>query len=252
MQAYGQGFARVYNATWQGFARQAAPPIRAYYEELPVAAANRDVLDLCCGTGQLALHFLEHGYRVDGLDLSPHMLTHAGENAADYLTTGAARFILGDAADFRLERRYGLIVSTFDALNHLADLDALENCFRCAAAAVLDGGCFIFDLNTGAGLRRWSNMTLEDGEIMTVIQRGFYDEGLGKAFMKISGFIRNQDGYYERFEELVYNTAFDLERVRRALADQGWEEVHFARLKALAEQLAEPEREPRVFVVARR
>lgn len=253
LQAYGKGFARVYNAIWQGFARQAAPLIRTYYERLPMAAASREMLDLCCGTGQLALHFLEHGYRVDGLDLSSHMLEYARENNADYLKCGAARFFQGDAADFRLDRRYGLIVSTFDALNHLPHLAALAGCFRAAAVALREGGCFIFDLNTRAGLRKqWNYLNVEDGEAMTVIQRGFYDEDTRKAYMKISGYTRNQDGSYERFEELVYNTGFELSQVREELLASGWGEVHFARLQALAEPVVEPEMEPRIFVVAKR
>lgn len=67
MQAYGAGFARVYNLRWSGFARQVAPLILEYFEVSPFAAANKRVLDLCCGTGQLALYFLEKGYRVVGI-----------------------------------------------------------------------------------------------------------------------------------------------------------------------------------------
>ena len=39
------------------------------------------VLDLACGTGQLALCLAQAGYRVMGVDLSPQMLDQAAKNA---------------------------------------------------------------------------------------------------------------------------------------------------------------------------
>ncbi|MBE0697995.1 MAG: class I SAM-dependent methyltransferase, partial [Anaerolineaceae bacterium] len=68
MQAYGSSFARVYNLRWTAFSTQVAPRIRTYYESTPFGRENQHMLDLCCGTGQLALHFLDHGYQVTGLD----------------------------------------------------------------------------------------------------------------------------------------------------------------------------------------
>ncbi|MGH2605416.1 MAG: class I SAM-dependent methyltransferase, partial [Anaerolineales bacterium] len=74
MQAYGTAFARVYNLRWSGFARQVAPAIESYYAATAGGKERRSVLDLGCGTGQLAVYFLERGYRVVGIDLSPAML----------------------------------------------------------------------------------------------------------------------------------------------------------------------------------
>ena len=48
MQAYGEGFARVYNAKWANFATKVAPLILSFYEATPVGQTNRSILDLCC------------------------------------------------------------------------------------------------------------------------------------------------------------------------------------------------------------
>lgn len=88
MQRYGATFAQVYNRLWAGFARDVAPRIRELYEQFPIAQENRTVLDLCCGTGQLARHFLDRGYRVIGLDLSEPMLELARQNAGPHLAEG--------------------------------------------------------------------------------------------------------------------------------------------------------------------
>lgn len=103
MQGYGATFARIYNQMWAGFARDLAPRILDYYADTLLASTNQSLLDLCCGTGQLALHFLEHGYRVVGLDLSDAMLEYARESADMFVQSGQARFIQGDAAAFALD-----------------------------------------------------------------------------------------------------------------------------------------------------
>ena len=90
MQAYGPGFARIYNLRWTAFVQDVAPRILSYYERAPIAPANKSLLDVCCGTGQLAVYFLERGYRVTGLDLSEHMLHYARENVAPYVESGQA------------------------------------------------------------------------------------------------------------------------------------------------------------------
>ncbi len=252
MQAYGPGFARVYNQRWAGFARQAAPVIRDYYEQMPIAESNRALLDLGCGTGQLARHFLEHGYRVTGFDLSEAMLEHARESNEDYLGTGHARFERTDIARFSIADRFGLALATYDTLNHLDNLDALASCFRSTLAALLPGGVFIFDLNTRLGLRRWNGVSVEEADDALIVTRGVYDGVGDRAVMRISGFVKVKGNLFERFEETVYNTAFAIKDVRQTLYEVGLTRLHFAVLNRLDEPLGEPEAEGRVFVVARK
>jgi SAM-dependent methyltransferase len=249
MQAYGSGFAQVYNKRWVGFARQAAPFLLEFYAHTPLAHHNRLVLDLCCGTGQLAVYFLERGYHVVGLDLSEPMLRYARENAQPYLATSQARFIQADATNFTLPERFGLVLSTFDALNHLPDLAALRQCF--AAVAAVSDGYFLFDLNTRAGLRRWNSIEVDDSrDDMTIVNHGIYDVNSDCAWMKVTGFVRNADGLYERFEQTAYNTVFAMHDVQAALLETGWRQVYFARLQDLKTPLPDPEQEGRVFIIA--
>ncbi|MEN4041147.1 MAG: class I SAM-dependent methyltransferase [Anaerolineaceae bacterium] len=249
MQAYNKGFAKVYNLRWSGFARQVAPLILGFYGATPIGQANKSVLDLCCGAGHLAVHLLEKGYRVLGLDLSEHMLHYARENARPYLESGQAKFVQGDASDFSLAERFGLVVATFDALNHLENEQALRRCFQCVYA--VSDGYFIFDLNTRRGLRRWNSIQVDDSDDdVLIINRGMYDGQSDKAWARISGFYRLPDGFYERFDETAYNTVFEMERVKEALLGVGWKNVYFARVQDLQTPLAEPEHEGRVFVVA--
>ncbi len=250
MQGYGPSFARVYNMRWTAFAAQLAPRLRAYYESTPAGQLNYRLLDLCCGTGQLALHFLDRGYQVTGLDLSESMLEYARANAAPYIVAGQARFIQGDAAHFELDERFGLVVSTFDALNHLPDMDALIGCFHSVYPVLEEGGSFIFDLNTLYGLRRWTGMSVSDTPEMMLVTRSLFDEETRKGYTRISGFLPAQDGLYERFEETAYNTAFDLELVRQALLETGFRSVRFTRSEDFTAPVVYPEAESRIYIVA--
>lgn len=128
MQAYSKGSAKVYNIMWSDFPKQVAPFISDFYAATPLGQHNRSMLDPCFGRGHLAIHFLEKGYWVLGIDLSEHMLNYARENARQYVESGKAIFIQVDVSDFVLSERFGLVVSTYDALNHLENEQALRRC----------------------------------------------------------------------------------------------------------------------------
>ena len=252
-QAYGEKFARIYNMRWSAFANQVSPLIRSFYEQKMTDPIPKTLLDLGCGTGKLALHFLEHGYRVTGLDLSSAMLAVARENAQEYLVEKQARFVVGDAAEFTLEdETFGLVVATYDTLNHLPDLAALESCFHSVYGVLLDPGWFIFDLNTLVGLHRWGGVTVQDEPDLVLINRGVVVKEMRRAYTYITGFFRQDDERFERFDEVVYNTAFDLEAVAATLRQVGFSHVHVARVPALDVPLAAPEEEGRVFILAQK
>ena len=252
MPVYNEGFARIYNMRWLNFAQTMAPRIREFHEAQAMGDMDKSLLDVCCGTGQMAIYFLEHGYDVTGLDLSPAMLEYARENACAYVENGRARFVEGDAADFSFDAKFGLAVSTFDALNHLPDMDALRGCFRSVYAVLADGGWFIFDLNTRKGLQRWAGMSVQNGDDLVIITRGVVMDEEHRAYTQISGFLKLDNGLYERFEQTAYNTMFDMEEVRGSLLDVGFRSVHFADGNDLAAPIDKPEEARRVFFVAQR
>ncbi len=83
--AYDNIFAKVYNKMWGGFALNVAHKILDYYKETEVYKNNKVMLDLCCGTGQLAHEFLKENFEVIGIDISESMLYYAKENAKEYI-----------------------------------------------------------------------------------------------------------------------------------------------------------------------
>lgn len=55
-------------------------PDRTFFLEL-IRSKGDPVLDVGCGTGRLLLDFLDHGFDVDGIDVSPEMLEICEEKA---------------------------------------------------------------------------------------------------------------------------------------------------------------------------
>ena len=233
MQSYGDLFAWVYNQKWQSYANRIAPLILAFYKSTPLGKVEKTLLDLCCGTGQLSACFLENGYRVVGLDLSDGMLQVARQNLLPYVVARQACFIQGDAANFELDQVFGLIVSTFDALNHLPDLNALRGCFRSAYRVLVPGGYFVFDLNTKLGLNNWNSISVDPGDEIFLLNRGIFDQDSDRAWTRITGFVRNPEGLYQRFEQTVYNTVYDLQQVMDCLFQDGFPTCYFATGTAL-------------------
>ncbi len=126
MQDYGDTFAKVYDEEWSGFSERFAPAFLDFLGD----RGDRTLLDLCCGTGRLALRFLERGWKVTALDRSEAMLGRVRGNAAGWSLDGSLTIVRADAASFALPRRHAAALSLYDALNHLPDKAALAGCFR--------------------------------------------------------------------------------------------------------------------------
>ena len=141
-------FAHIYNQHWGRFSVQILPILdQLALKDYPEGAA---ILDLCCGTGQLANALTDRGYRVVGVDASPQMLKYARINAP------AADFRLCDVRSFELPQEFDIALSTYDSLNHLLTLDDLTAAFRNTYRHLANEGVFVFDMNLEAGFQtRW-------------------------------------------------------------------------------------------------
>ena len=92
-------------ATWSAgdydrFSRFMEQGARLFYEQLEVPARSR-LLDVACGSGQLALWAARDGVDVTGVDIAPNLVRRANARAqAEGLN---ARFLEGDAEALPLE-----------------------------------------------------------------------------------------------------------------------------------------------------
>ncbi|MBC5638304.1 class I SAM-dependent methyltransferase [Ornithinibacillus sp. BX22] len=244
---YGKSFADVYSKHLIHFSVQIAPRI---YKYISTKSNKKEVLDLCCGTGQLAYYFLTKDFQVTGIDISNDMLYHAKELSKQFIEKGKAEFYNDDARYFSLNKKFPNIVSTYDALNHLEDEQSLIQCFQQVYEHLEDDGIFIFDLNTKLGLSKGGTFIREEETLFSVAQ-SMFEPLRNKAFTRYYGFVKNDDSPdYYKYDEVIYNTIFKMEDVREYLYNAGFGSVEFAHLNNLFKIVEEPESEERVFIIA--
>ena len=106
-------------------------------------AAKGPVLDVCCGTGRILLPCLQAGADGDGLDLYEPMLARLRAKAAALGLNPA--LYRADMSDFRLPRRYALVMITFNAFIHNLSQEAQIRCLERCREHLLPGGLLAFD-----------------------------------------------------------------------------------------------------------
>lgn len=100
----------------------------------------RTSMDLACGTGILCEILHRSGVEAAGMDFSAGMIeiARAGNPGIHY--------DVADMVTFRPEKQFDLVTCTGDALNHIMDLNDVEQIFRNVYAYTSPGGYFIFDI----------------------------------------------------------------------------------------------------------
>ena len=145
-----ENFAEPGSAT---YARFFAPFLGRLYSRVAEEAADEledrgmsrraHVLDIGCGTGDLAVALSRHlrDARIIGIDLSPSMLLYAGRHAT---TDGRLRFIVGNAASLPFDDgAVDLVISTLSLHHWTEPADA----FAEIARVLRPGGvALIYDL----------------------------------------------------------------------------------------------------------
>jgi SAM-dependent methyltransferase len=137
---------------------------------------GRSLLDLACGTGDLACWFAEHGFRVIGIDTSPAMLRHGSAHANQ--AGLAVEFLTADMRTFKPNNQVELVTCLGGSLNAVPTLRDLESVFRQAALATLPGKLFILDLRTIQGLAsagQSDRIVYDNGEDILIVTRSTFN-----------------------------------------------------------------------------
>jgi SAM-dependent methyltransferase len=144
---------------------------------------GRQVLDLGCGTGRLAIPLARAGKRVTGLERSEPMLAQARRKAAEL----PIRWVTGDFSAYDLNSQFDLIISCGHAFQALLSEDRQLAFLRCARAHLGEGGILAFDtrntvplhLDVSGDERFWHSFVLPDGGIVDVSGTEVYDRATG-------------------------------------------------------------------------
>ncbi len=228
------------------------------------------VLDLGCGTGKLTRLLEQAGYDMIGVDNSEEMLEIAreAEDACDTDDTCDAEeeaagnsgfednacdrilYLLQDMRSFELYGTVRAVVSICDSMNYILEEDDLREVFRLVNNYLDPAGIFIFDLNTLYKYQELLGETTisENREEGSFIWDNYYDEEAGINEYDLTLFIREDGELYRKYEETHYQRAYELETIKRLLAEAGMEFV--AAYDAFTREPVKEDSE-RIYVIAR-
>tara|TARA_R110002020_G_scaffold37828_18_gene114029 strand:+ start:1032 stop:1772 length:741 start_codon:yes stop_codon:yes gene_type:complete len=122
---------------------------------LALAREATSVLDLGCGTGELAVA-LGEGRRVTGVEPAGAMLAHARRRAGAERVT----WVVADARKVRLGETFDLVLMTGHAFQCLLRLEDQRALCATIAAHLAPGGVFLFDSRNPV-MEEWRTWTPE-------------------------------------------------------------------------------------------
>ncbi len=236
-------FAWLYNQEWRAYGENIFPALKIIAgDKLPDKA---NILDLCCGTGQLAKVLIEKGYSVTGIDGSEEMLQYAKENAPD------AEFFPKDARNFRLPPVYNAVFSTFDALNHVMTIEELKKVFKNVNKCLVSGGIFIFDLTTKyhfeTNMKSFNQVREKPDYLFT--SKGNYNEENKTSELHFTIF-QPEGKYWKRSDIILHQTWYPCEDVKSALTQAGFTGIKTHSFNQQRELVEGTDNTDRVFFLA--
>ena len=146
-----------------------------------------------------------------------------------------ARLIEGDMASFSLGERFDVVICVFDSLNHLMTFDGWNSMFAAAYDHLVEGGLFIFDVNTVGELRRLGDeppwVYDFDGNVVIM---DVHSTEHGESQWDIRIFENVGESQYLLHHERIGELAVSLSTIRSAL------EANFALLEEMNEDGGPP------------
>lgn len=120
-----------YEAVGKNYESEAQSLVTRARELVPESTS---LLDVACGTGMHAQHFVDAGLAVTGLDLHPGFIDIASERVP------GANFKVADMRSFDLRRKFDIVACCFSAIGHVQNLDELDAAIASMARHVAPGG----------------------------------------------------------------------------------------------------------------
>lgn len=179
------------------------------------------ILDVGCGTGELANRLLENDYEVVGVDLSEEMLMIAQEK-----TAGKIPLFMQDMRELEGLGEFDCVAILCDSLNYLDNLSEVKETFIRVKEHLVDDGIFIFDVHSVLKFKEQFNdkTYAESGEDINFIWNAWEGDEENSVIHDMSFFVLDEEsGMYERFDEEHYQKTFEVEQYKAVIAESGFE-----------------------------
>jgi SAM-dependent methyltransferase len=127
-------------------------------------AGSGPALELAIGTGRIGLPLAATGVRVDGIDISPSMVSRLrAKPGGDEIDV-----TMGDFADVGVPGTYRLIYVVYNTMFNLLSQDDQVRCFENVAAHLTGDGAFVIEAGSPAVLYGMRNNQYVEAEAIEV------------------------------------------------------------------------------------
>ncbi|MDF2558540.1 MAG: class SAM-dependent methyltransferase [Bacillales bacterium] len=184
----------------------------------------QNILDIGCGTGELAILLSKKGYLVTGVDLSEEMLSIAFEKVKN--AGVSVQLFEQDMRELEGLGTFDCVQIVCDSLNYLQDLDEVKTTFERVSDHLTENGMFIFDVHSIWKMQNQFNdqTYAENGEDVSFIWHALEGEESNSVVHDLTFFILNEKTeQYERFDEIHEQRTFSVEEYSMVLESSGFE-----------------------------
>ncbi len=202
---------------------------------------TESILELACGTGNIAIRLSERGYSCTGLDISESMLTLAGEKAS---AKGLSiPFILQDMGNLEYNKKADAVICLCDGINYITDKKETQDLFEKVLKIIGPDGVFIFEISSEFKLSTilGNNVFAENKPEVSYIWENFYDrrEKLIEMFLTFFG----KDGHlYRKHEEVHMQRAYGADELEKMLREAGFGKIEIYETLTFKEPVDKSER----------
>ncbi|MBB6218267.1 ubiquinone/menaquinone biosynthesis C-methylase UbiE [Anaerosolibacter carboniphilus] len=160
----------------------------------------RNIVELACGTGNIANRLAKRDYNVIGTDLSEDMLMVAQEKAADLEVP--VIYLHQDMKEMMLPNELDCILCVCDGMNYILKESDLKQIFQSVYEHLKDGGLFIFDISSHYKLSHilGRNTFAENHKGVSYIWENYYDEKRGVCDFDLTLFVQEEKLYRKHTE----------------------------------------------------
>lgn len=183
------------------------------------------LLELGCGTGNMAKFFCMEGMHVTGIDLSEQMVKVANNK----LIPNFMAYTHDMRVPFGKKEEYDVVVSLCDSMNYLADKTDMQLTFKAANRELKKDGIFLFDLKTDDFFRNelGDGIFADNRKNLSYIWENHYDEKKHINIYDITFFVKflkfGKRGLYYSFKEHHVQRAYRTEYIINLAKQNGFE-----------------------------
>lgn len=181
------------------------------------------VLDIGCGTGEIAIQLAVEGFEVVGVDLSEDMLAVANNKAME--AGVKVEFYKQNMVDISGFDPFDIVVIFCDSLNYLHTEEEVQKTFQNVFQLLKQDGMFLFDVHSVYKMDRvfMDGPFVSSKEEVSFIWNCFHGQHPHSVEHELSFFVKNEhNDDYARFDEFHEQRTFPIETYQNWLEKTGF------------------------------